>query len=498
MRLLSPYAAIFALAGCSLINSFDDVKPEALEAGATGGKGGKGGAESGGAENSGGSDAGSDASAGGTPSSGGKGGTGGKGTGGKGGAGGGAGGGGGGAGGTGDGGPSCKPGGPNGALVTYNGAAAEKKLYVLDPDTGKPLAPGEPMERVRAIVNDGASDPTDKWYIIEGAPDPTDQSAPVNLHVRQLDAVHGCWLETGTLNSVPPPSSKPVTFGSSSSYLAYLTDPNKSSSSGSDANLVLIDVTDPTKPALVKLDTTINPLPAGRKQGLMADQSSINVVILQDTTACTTNDAGVTVCEANFAHYLVGSGGTVTNSGVLKPIGHASGSSNVNFIVDQNQHRDIVALPPLNPPTGAVCTQNPATSGLVKSFTNSTADPLGTGISIPMAAPQFPNGGPAFDTCDNILFLTTLISDFAIWAVPIGGGSGSVTKLCTGQGGTRMLFDPYTRTLWQGVGTDFVVYTVDATTTPPTLKNKVLSDVPAGFQFGAAAFRSPIKPNCGP
>lgn len=494
MRVVSPYAVLFALAGCSVINSFDDVKPQATtsDTGGSGNEtGGKGGT-SGGSSNSGGS-SGADASAGGTVASGGAAGsTTAGGAGGKGGAAGST------AGSAGVGGNEggadvFVPGGPKGALVSYN--AADKKLYVLDPDTGKALS-SEPMNRVRGIVNDGGSDPNDHWYILEDVTAGQPLSDPVALHVRDLDVTTGAWKEIGSLPAVPPPFySRAVAFGASpNAGIAYLTDPATPPSGGSVAHLVVIDVTNPTKPAIVPLSTGptgINPVAAGDKIGLVAEQNSVNVVIKQ-SAPCPTGEGGIAACAVYAQHFLA-NGKNVTKVGQTQ-IGETAASGNVDFVDDPLHKNHVVAFPPLDDLGGAgVCTQTSRRTGTVKVIAPNTLA-IVSEVTIQLEMTRF-SGGAAFDTCNSIAFLTTAINDVAIWAVPVNGGAA--TKRCDSSSGGRLLYEPYTHTLFRATGTDMQAFTVDGKASPPTLKDKVLGQLPGGFQFGSSAVRNPnTPPNC--
>jgi hypothetical protein len=494
MRVVSSYVVILALGGCSVINSFDEVKTEATGAGGsagdgTGGKGGTGAKASGGAS---GADAGSGGTEPGGADGGGAGGTATGGRGGGTGGGGGAGGAGGAGGQAGDsGGPDAfTPGGPKGALVTWN--PTDQSLYVLDPDTGKDLS-SEKMELVRSILNDGAADPNDHWYILEGARDNANQAKPVAFHARALNTTTGEWKELGGLTTVPPPAKRPVVLGSGGkSFFAYLTDPNATASSGADANLVVIDVTDPTKPAMVNIPPATRTLPPGNKLGLMGNQSSLNAVIVDAN--CPVGDAGVAECGVGIAHFVVNASG-VAYAPPVRPIGKTAASGNVGFIDDPFRNFNIIGFPPVSVPANPTCNQNSTSTGSIETFSPTQLAQQGSPISIPFEMTQFAGNGVAFDVSCNTVYFTSAIQDVAIFGIYLGTGvADPVLKKCETDAGTSLLFEPYTRTLFRGIGGDMRVFSVNRAPGKPVLTDKVLAQLKSGFTFGASAVRNPRLP----
>ena len=115
-------------------------------------------------------------------------------------------------------------------------------------------------------------------------------------------------------------------------------------------------------------------------------------------------------------------------------------------------------------------------------------------MSIPVEASRF--AGAAFDSCSNVLFLTSLAGDVAIWAVPLGG-SGTTTKLCAGSPGGPVFYDPSTRSLFRALPSGGLeAYRVDARGPAPTLTPRALPELPTGFFFGAMALRDAKAPAC--
>jgi hypothetical protein len=344
-------------------------------------------------------------------------------------------------------------------------------------------------------VNDGAPDPNDHWYILEGDLVAGNQAAPVAFHARALNTTTGQWKELGGLSTVPPPAKRPVVFGSAGrSFFAYLTDPNATASGGADANLVVIDVSDPTKPAMVTIPPSIRTLPAGNKLGLMGNQASLNVVIVDSN--CPVGDAGVAECGVGVAHYVVNAQGVAYTAGPLKPVGKTTASGNVGFIDDPFRGSNIIGFPPVAIPANPTCTLTSRSSGHIQAFSPTQLTAQGAAITIPFEMTQFGGNGVAFDVACNTVYLTSAINDVAIFGVYLGTPTTPTTevvlKQCENDAGTSLLFEPYTRSLFRGVGADMRVFSVNKNAgSKPTLTDKTLTQLKAGFAFGPSAVRNP-------
>jgi hypothetical protein len=274
------------------------------------------------------------------------------------------------------------------------------------------------------------------------------------------------------------------------SFFAYLTDPGTTASGGANANLVVIDVTDRTTPVMVTIPPTVRVLPPGNKLGVMGNQASLNVVIVDST--CPQSDAGIAECGVGVAHFLVNAQGVSFDA--VKPVGKTAASGNVGFIDDTFRNINIIGFPPTNPPPSPVtCVQNSRTSGYVQAFVPTTLSAQGSPISIAFEMTQFAGNGAAFDAACNTVYFTSAINDIAIFAVHLGN-SPAVLKQCETEAGTNLLFEPYTRSLFRGVGTDMRVFSVNRALGAPTLTDKPLTQLKANFAFGPTAVRSPRVP----
>jgi hypothetical protein len=462
--------------GCSVINSFDDVKPESVNSGggANGGKGGKQDGGVGGGTSSGGT------SNGGT-SNGGAGGTAGTGAGGV--SAGGTGGGGGSAGAAGGGGGAPGDGGiPDvGAIVAYN--STDNKLYVLDPSTGKALH-SEALGKVDSITYDPVQD---RWYIFEAGTTPKD---PAKLHVRDLNPGTGVWNELHTVDQVPIPRHTTTT----KDRLVYISAP----AGTIDPSAYALDVLDTSNPATVKVLGTETTLPAGQKLALFGDPVgvSVDVIVAANGTQCTATpvDGGsVSACTVTGYSYTLASGAPVT-VGTPKVLGEVSSAGIPAFTFDYQNSRVVSAFPllavtPSADPTA--CVPNAPTQGTATRYNVNALGATGeTPVQFPLNSDRL--AGAAFDSCNETLFTGTLVADWAIFTVPFAAG-GKPSVACNGAGG-ELVFEPYTRTLIRALPTaNLEFYKVEGTAAAPTLHKVTPGSLPNNFAPTRFAVRAPLK-----
>jgi hypothetical protein len=371
-----------------------------------------------------------------------------------------------------------------GVLVAYDIRSTEKKLYVLDPETGRPLA-SEAMGTVRAVVNDGARYPADRWFVFEQA---STADRGMTVRVRSLDAVTGVFRDLGAVADAPMIAGRPVSFGGAGkSFVAYLSELATGSLSKLDLVLTVIDATDPANPRLVP--ATGN-LPSGPKLGLVADGDSLNVVAVQGAP-CPIAASGNQECNVSVVHAAVTPSAVTIGSATV--VGKTGPEGNLEFVVDSTRHRGVVGIPPVAPPSQPACNVTSRSAGSALAFAMDTATPDGP-VSIPVESARF--AGAAFDSCSGVLFLTSLADDVAIWAVSMGA-SGTTTKVCAADPGGALVYEGSSRSLFRAVPSGGLeVYRVDATGLSPSLTSRALRDLPSGFHFGAVAARSPRQPTC--
>ncbi len=499
-------ALLLLLGGCSLINKFDDVKPQNDGGGVgAGGAQGSGGAATGG--NGGGAGATLDAGSGGAYDSG------------AGGAGGGAS---GGAGGTGGGGGAggavvesdvFHPGGPGGAIVSYQSTKtpATSVIWVLNPATGAEVSK-KTVGNVVAILNDPNSD---NWYFFETA-SPT--AATATLQVRALDVESGDWRDVGAGVTVPVPSSNVVLLNGGIAYVS-----GSATSIQGTRPVTILDTANAakvTKFADVPLDAGTNAvLDSSVRLGVIAHPSSkggsVTVVLEETGTSCvagTRSDPSITLCNIDLLRVSVdltagGSGATVDTSapvavGQVNPTGGSPG-----FAADDGNDADIVVLPSLDgsATTTATACSNPAatTMGSVQEF-NPNQSHASTTAQLPFVMGSTRISAAAFDYCQNIAYATSLL-DQVIWGVPTSGSPPPAAgQICKTSGGGALLYEPYTRSLLR-VANDSSLesYTVTGSASaPPVFKSNTNFRTPTGYAApGAIAVRtgSPVSadnPQC--
>lgn len=448
-------SAVGLVAACSVLNSFEDVKPESEQTGGRTGNSGGGTGDGGDSSASGGSSGSGGSGGSGGDSSGGVGGeasTGGE---------------------TGTGGAPIEdagkdaftPGGPGGAIVAY----ADKKLVVLNPVDGAPLS-SEDMGTVRGIANDVR---TDLWYIFEQTGTP---SEPLTLHVRELRIADGKWREIGTATGAPYPFSRVFPMNG---RLAYLSTPTPNSPAAEGATLTVLNVEDPAR--ILPVGTPHRPLPAGVKQGLLAAPTQavggvINVGILSSACAAST-DGGTPLCDASLVSYSVTSAGIAERT--TKIVGRALASGNFALALDPRGPSAVVGIPADNPPAQpGGCTQTTVDQGSVFKLNMNSLEGVGSPVPVPTNSQRFA-ASAAYDFCFDSAFFTTLVADTAIWSVPLAGGT--VDKQCQSAGSGSVVLEPYTRTLIRPVQGPSEFYSIAGTAAAPRVTVKSLPQLPQNF-----------------
>jgi hypothetical protein len=370
-----------------------------------------------------------------------------------------------------------------GVLVGYDIRGADRRLFVLDPETGRPLS-SETLGVVHAVVNDGAPFPNDRWYVFEqvGAVDDG-----LTVHVRSLDATTRAFQELGAVENAPNVFGNPVTFGPGAKRLvAYLSDVS-SGASKAELSLVVIDATDPVHAALATISGS---LPPGPKLGLLGDRGSLDVVTAE-SAPCPNGSSGSEECAVSAVQAAaIGSGVTLGTPNALGSIGPAG---NVGVAIDPLRHEAVLGFAPLSPPATPTCGSASRTTAEVRRFP-SGATVQSASVSVPSEAARFT--GAAFDACDDVAFFTSDSGDVAIWAVPFAS-TGIPTKVCASAPGGPLVFEPSSRTLFRAVASGGIeAYRVDASASKPKLTQRSLTELPVGAAFGVLAVVSPTSPSC--
>jgi hypothetical protein len=450
------FVPLVAAAGCSLINSYDAVKPLS-EGGApaddasgddvsTGGSDGAMASESGGSSG----DATSDAVTSDVSSDAGDGASEGSMT---------------------TGGPeaSIDAGSPAGAIVVAGSLSTNNDyvLAVLDPTTGAQKS--QESMGVAGVVYDGAQD---IWYIFDTQNGTAFPGATCLLHVRRLDTRPlgtWAWTELGRVTVPSPVSGTEIV--SLSNRLVYLSFA-PADSSAQPQQLTALDTTNITTVGDGgSVSITSSPPLSYNPNGLAGLPSMASVggtlVLVQNTTGGVVNIAAMSLTSTGFA-----AGGSGVLGSVPSPsadvVGYGSGLSSTNG------YEFLFATP--------FFIDGGPSGGSLQTWTVASGPSLETGADVPFASTASRLTPIAFSVCDQVAFvgegLVSTGSQNEIFAIPIGGsstvGSYPVTSVTSVSG---LVYEPFTQTLmaWStaGGGNGFIIaLQLGGSSTAPTLVNR--------------------------
>ncbi len=492
LRLLSSFAVLAVIGGCSVINKFDDVKDQP-STGGSGGSSGSGGsagvsgsAGSGGTAGAAGGTGGTAGSAGASGTAGASGSSGSSGTGGS-------------AGSAGAAGSDAGPPLKDGLIVmaaeeTAN--ASKFELDVIDPWTGKLLGTPE-TTHVQAVAYDSQ---LDHWYIFKQGTTAVD---PATLSVRTYDRKTEKWTELGSA-VVPAPTSQ--------SMLAVLKDrilyqsTVKPTSGAPTQGLSIIDTSN-----LANIVLTSNPpqsaLPDGSKALIARPNTSgaggNATLVTVPSASCAPlviPDAGVgpNVCNVHVITVTVLAGSTTPSfeGAGGKDVGQipATGSGvGVTGDATTGQSTDIVVLPPVDytaQPTGFVKTINPTNHNIAGTF-------------------PFTVNGPrisdaTYDPCNQVVITGELLKDQSVFIIPTtGGGTNKTVSSSTAVQG--LVFEPYSRSVLRlfddAANPEITAYELTGTATAPNVTVRLPGstlpwDPPTGLRPKILVVKRPAQPIC--
>jgi hypothetical protein len=320
-----------------------------------------------------------------------------------------------------------------GALVVGgNQADGGFVLSVLNPVTGAELT-REAMTVV-AIHYDGLRD---LWYLFENNagiggifPAPND---PVNLHVRELDTNTGVWTEQ---SKTPVPAIESTdtvaVLNDRLTYVAYALNDAGDPTGGYE--LILLDTTSATVPALIEPPTPLSNLPTGTvgTRNLSGVGGTVNLFYV-DQTACQ-GSGSTELCEFDSLHVTVQSMTPVVSAAPVNITAVSpQGSEGVGSYL-QGGPDDIVAFPPVN---GAMAT--------IERFSTSTSIPIaGSVVDFGIADPHLQRLAVA--ECYTTAFVVGVPNDTQVYSVPMLSG-GTVVSVDLGHAGQAVAFEPYTSTV---------------------------------------------------
>ncbi len=442
-------ACVLALAtafGCSVINSFDAVKPASKDGGAGGSSGtaGTGGTSSGGT-------AGTDASAGagGTSGSGG-GGT--AGTGGTAGAGGSA----GSAGTGGTAGSDAGPGKPGLVVVSGFNGQGTAVLSALDPYTGKQIAADTQTYYAKAIAYDAQRD---IWFVFT-----TPLGGTTTLSVRTFDKSKKKWNVLQTLQVPRPRGAEVVAL--LNQYILYASSIPQEASQPVEGFTVL-DITNPNAvtrvgaaqvAALPKTLIGMNAWPATGGTG-----GGTATLIVEGT--CSQQDGGTLDCPIELTTARVDANGNLTvDSAPYKQVEMIPQTSRPAFTSDHvsGLEADILILPPLFS----------GDKGHVRTFSKFDHSEQGSSIDFNIGGEQL--SAAAYDPCRDLVIATEVAtpSKQGIYVIPRTAG-GTPTSLTLTTSAQSVFYEPYTtsviRPFADKSNPQLTAYTLGGDKTTPTL-----------------------------
>lgn len=371
------------------------------------------------------------------------------------------------------------------ALVEGDGSATSV-LTVLDPATGLERGTREPMVAT-AIQYDGMRD---LWYIFEssGADFAATANDTVTLHVRSLDLTTGLWTEQSKTQVPTTHSYDTVAIVRERiGYVAYSDVDGGTSPVGRD--FVTLDTSDPTHVAIVnKLPLSRVPLGARGTRSTTGAGGLVNLVQL-NTSAC----VGL-MCNVELVPMFLPNPGPTVASPAAQ-VGSALKFGFPSFAVSSKLERDII-ISTRNSSTDASA---PSSASLID--VRSPFAPDGPPISFVITDQLLRRA--AFSECTQTAFVVGANGDVNVYAVPVlGDGGGTPSKISTGHSGQSVYFEPTTASVLvpfgQGDNFDLSAFKLGGTRETPTLERRVAPgwDPPKELRPILLGVREPVPVAC--
>ncbi len=294
---------------------------------------------------------------------------------------------------------------PKGAIVL--GASVVKDggedlvLTALAPEDGSELQSAREKMKVEAVLYDGERD---LWYIFEsGGQDffPT-PSEPVFLHVRKLDTHTGEWTE---LSRTKVPTLVSFTMATVVRerlvYVAYDTAPDGSFT----YQLVTLDTSNPAS-----ISTLASPLPLAKVPlGIIGTRTDVGLGLVTLLSSGPCAEAGNCVV---LTRVLVPDTGSPSVGGVTTTTSRFAGSPAYGSFLGGGP-ADVIA--------SRVSFSSTAQDTTVSMYSPQTADPVGTPFTFKMTGA---NLKPlAFSECQGAAIVGETNTDPNVYAVPMDGGA---------------------------------------------------------------------------
>ncbi len=330
--------------------------------------------------------------------------------------------------------------------VEQDGGAREAVLAVLDPITGHELGAREPMH-VAGVAHEAARD---LWYVFE-APSSfvTSPADVVKLHIRTLDAKTGAWTELS--NTIVPTLFFYESIAVTNQRITFVAHPAEA---GSPSRLVTLDTSNPAAPQ--QLDSRdVSPTPSGMVAvpsgaGAGGQLALVNV----GTAAAGECEAGL--CNAKVKSFLIPNSGGVSELGTGLYGGMVSfGTVSYGTVVCGGGPDVLLMLPK----SGA----GPHTLHLL-DYSQTPPAPRST-VDFTMNPNSTLLRRSAVDNKRRVAFVVEANTDTNLHAIPLNGTK--VAKVSLGHSGQSVYFDPASDTVFapfnQGGGHTFSAYKVSVT-----------------------------------
>lgn len=335
-------------------------------------------------------------------------------------------------------------------------------LAVLDPANGHEIGTRENMV-VAGIHYDGLRD---LWYIFESksndfVPGAFDQ---VVLHVRELDAKTGKWTERSQ-RSVPVIQSFD-SIGVTRERLTYIA--YKDTEAGNGLEYVTLNTQNPAQITDVnKLPVDITPLGAMATANTTGAGGYVNYLRINNTDC----DAG-NICQMEIVPVRI-----TSNSASIDPI------VPLGYTVRFNQPSYAALTPPTN--LDLVIFPRIGNDASAPSTVRRYDPVLHTEQQAPTEFVVTDTGlrRAAVSNCANVAFVVGTNGDLRLHAIPIqANGGGTPSSASTGHSGQSVYFEPSSKTVLapfaQGASFNFSAFKLEGTSAAPVLTKRTTDWAP--------------------
>ena len=351
-----------------------------------------------------------------------------------------------------------------GGRVDDDAGASTYVLTALDPASGREITTRESMA-VAGIRYDGLRD---LWYIFESksrdfVPGQADE---VVLHVRTLDLRSGAWTELSS--RVVPTLQSYDSIGVVTERIGYVAYTSPDAGTPGALELVTLSTTNPAAiTEISRLPIDVTPLGAIATRSAVGTGGNVNLVRMVATpAACPGNTCTIEIVPVRIPN---GAGSPVMDPPV--PVGTASRFALPGYGSFTEADRDLVIIPRASNDASA-----PTLAGLYEPRTHALE-----GSETPFFMTDSTLRRAAVSDCTGTAFVVGTNTDLSVHAVPVlGDGTGKPTKASTGHSGQSVYFEPTSKTVFapftQGSGFDFSPFRLAGTREEPALVKRTAAD----------------------